>query len=208
MGRDLPSKLIEFAMPAVQDLAHLGQRVAATHGWPAAKAFKAYAWTEEDRAVIATCASQVLKVFPGTAGNEDLLAATLAFQLQRRLDAPVHLVAGALAVDGVTVRADRLPPDGTSPFAAEGPAWRGHLWVMVGPHVVDATIFRLANGADCPPPLARHVHSVFGPDKGLYADHWRRSRRMGLEYDPLYVLSEADTEQLMTAAYRLMDEAR
>ncbi|MET0366191.1 MAG: hypothetical protein ABW169_16225 [Sphingobium sp.] len=191
-------------MPAANDLAKIGRRVAASHGWAAAKAFKAYVWSEDDRADIATSASEILKMFPKAAGNEDLLNATLAFQLQRRLDAPVHLVAGTLNVDGLPVRSDQLPHDGTSPFAAGAPIWRGHLWVMVGPHIIDAAIFRLANTPDCPPALARHIHLVFGPDKGLYADHWLRSRRVGLEYDPQYVLNEEDETQLLAAAFGLM----
>ncbi|WP_337459399.1 hypothetical protein [Novosphingobium sp. Rr 2-17] len=180
--------------------------MAATHGWSAAKAFKAYSWGEEDQATIAACAADVLRVFPKQAGTESLLNATLAIQFERRLQKPVHLVAGTLSVDGVPVRGDRMPFDGASVFAAAEPAWPGHLWVMVGPHVVDAAIFRSANSPDCPPALARHVHSVFGSDKALYADQWRRSRRLGLEYEPQYVLSADDVTRLMAAAYRLMTE--
>jgi hypothetical protein len=193
-------------MPAQADLAQLGQRVAASHGWAAARAFKAYVWNEADKAAIAACAAGILKLLPASAGQEDLMSATLAFQLQQRLQAPVHLVAGTLRVERVAVRDDRLPPDGTSPFAADAPAWRGHLWIMIGPHIVDAAIFRLANSADCPPILARHVHSLFGGDKGLYADHWRHARRIGLDYDPLHVLSEEDMSHLLTAAYRLIKD--
>lgn len=193
-------------MPAQADLAQLGQRIAATHGWPAAKAFKAYVWSEADKATIAACASDILKLLPASSGQEDLLTATLAFQLQRRLQAPVHLVAGTLRVEGVAVRQDRLPLDGASPFAADAPAWRGHLWIMVGAHIVDAAIFRLANTADCPPILARHVHALFGGDKGLYADHWRHARRIGLDYDPLHILSEEDMSRLLNAAYRLIKD--
>lgn len=195
-------------MPAAHDLTQIGQRVAATHGWAAAKAFKAYVWSEQDRAGIAACAADILKMFATIAGKDDLLSATLAFQLQRRLQAPVHLVAGTLSVDGVPVRGDHLPFDGSSSFAAEAPAWRGHLWIMVGPHIVDTTIFRLANSPDCPPILARHVHSVFGSDKGLYADHWRRSKRIGLDYDPLYILSEADMTRLLADAYLLIADSK
>ncbi|WP_232492646.1 hypothetical protein [Novosphingobium kaempferiae] len=191
-------------MLPVKDLAQLGQRIAATHGWPAAKAFKAYVWSDEDQALIAGCASDMLKVFPKEAGTEHLLSAALAVQLERRLQAPVHLVAGTLSLDGVPVRGNRQPFDGPAVFATEQPAWRGHIWVMVGPHIVDAAIFRLANSPDCPPALARHVHSVFGSDKGLYADQWRRSRRLGLEYEPQYVLSGDEVDRLMGAAYRLM----
>ncbi|MEO7467361.1 MULTISPECIES: hypothetical protein [Sphingobium] len=193
-------------MRALSDLVQLGRLVAATHGWPAARTFKAYDWSEQDRAGIASGAADILKLFPATAGQEQSLSATLAFQLQRRLDAPVHLVAGTLRVEGMAVRQDRLPSDGTSPFAADAPAWRGHLWIMVGPHVVDAAIFRLANAADSNPVLARHVHGMFGSDKGLYADHWRQARRVGLDYDPLYVLSEEDMSHLLNAAYRLIKD--
>ncbi|MFT4053423.1 MAG: hypothetical protein QM681_02870 [Novosphingobium sp.] len=191
-------------MPPVKDLVQLGQRVAATHGWPAARAFKAYAWTEADQARIAGCAADLLKVFPKQVGTGMLLSAALAVQLERHLDAPVHLVAGTLSIDGVPVRGDRQPFDGAQVFAADEPAWDGHVWIMVGAHVVDVAIFGLARSADCRPELARHVHSVFGQDKGLYADQWRRARRVGLEYEPQYVLSREDVDRLMAAAYRLL----
>lgn len=193
-------------LPA-KDLVQLGQRVAATHGWAAAKAFKAYTWTEADKARIAGCAADLLKVFPQQGGSAILLSAALAVQLERHLDAPVHLVAGTLSVDGMPVRGDRRPFDGAQTFGAEPAPWDGHVWVMVGAHVVDVAIFGLARSADCKPELARHVHTMFGPDKGLYADEWRRSRRMGLEYEPQYVLSEEEVNRLMTAAYRLMSGA-
>jgi hypothetical protein len=193
-------------MPTVNDFAQLGQRVAATHGWAAAKAFKAYVWSEQDQAAIAACASKILKLFPQATRNDDLLSATLAFQLQRRLQVPVYLVAGALSVDGVLVRRGQLPSGEGNPFAADALPWDGHLWIMIGPHVVDATIFRLANRPDCPSVLARHVHSVFGPDKGLYVDHWRRTRRVGLEYDPHYVLGDEDMDKLLSAAYDLIND--
>lgn len=191
-------------MLPVKDLTQLGQRVAASHGWPAAKAFKSYAWSEADQAGIATCASSLLKVFPQQAGTTGPLSAALAVQLERHLKAPVHLVAGTLSLDGVPVCGDRRPFDGPGLFGQSNPEWRGHLWVMVGPHVVDVAIFRMAYSADCPSDLARHVLSVFGPDKALYADQWRKSRRLGLEYEPQYVLSHEDVTRMMTTAYHLM----
>lgn len=192
------------AMRPAKDLVQLGQRVAATHGWEAAKAFKSYAWSEGDQARVAGCATDLLKVFPKEPKALGLLNAALAVQLERHLSAPIHLVAGTLSVDGMAVRGDRMPFDGPALFAGSTPAWDGHLWVMVGPHVVDAAIFRMAYSADCPPELARHIHSVFGPGKALYADQWRRSRRLGLDYEPQYVLSTEELNSLMTAAYHLM----
>lgn len=189
-------------MPTVDDLAQLGRRVAATYGWAAAKAFKAYVWSEQDQAAIAACASKTLTLFPPAARNEDLLTATLAFQLQRRLQTPVYLVAGTLSVDGVPIPLGR-----SELLASDALSWQGHLWIMVGPYIIDATIFRLANLPDCPSALARHVHSMFGPNKGLYADHWRRSRRVGLDYDPEHVLSDDEMDELLNAAYRLIGDS-
>lgn len=193
-------------MPATAPLVQLGQLVAATHGWAQARAFKTYRWSDQDRADIASCASKIIPLFAPHAGRETSLSATLAFQLQRHLQAPVHLVAGTLRVDGHAVLADRMATDGVSPFAADGPNWRGHLWIMVGAYVVDVSIFRLATSPDCPPALARHIHLAFGPDKGLYADHWRHARRVGLEYEPQYVLSGKDMDHLLADAYRLIDD--
>lgn len=194
-------------LPAT-DLAQLGRRVAATHGWPAARAFKAYAWSEADQARIAGCAGDLLKVFPKGAGTAGQVGAALAVQLERHLSAPVHLVAGTLGVEGVPVLGDGQPFDGAAAFAEGAPEWPGHIWVMVGAHVVDVALFRLVYSADCPPVLARHVLSVFGPGKGLYADHWRHARRLGLDYAPQYVLGGDEVDRLMAGAYRVMADAR
>ena len=168
----------------MNDLVQLGQCVAATDESAAAKAFKAYVWCEQDKAGIATCASKIFKLFPQSEANEDLLSATLASQLQRRLQVDVSLVAGALSVDGVLVCRGQLPSGKSSPYAADALPWDEHLWIMIGPHLIDANIFRLANRPGCPSDLQRHVHSVFGSQNGLYVDHWRLTRRVGLKYDP------------------------
>ncbi|KPH61814.1 hypothetical protein [Novosphingobium sp. ST904] len=192
-------------MAAAKDLMQLGTLVAARHGWPEAKAFKAYELADADRMKLAGTAVELLKVFPKTpGGNAAHLTAAFAVQLDRHLAAPVHVVAGTLAVDGKPVYGDRLPFDGPAVFGDDEPQWNGHLWVMVGPFIADIAIFRAANSSDCPPELARHVHSVFGQDKGLYVDHWRRSRQVGLSYEPQYVLSRDEVTQLMGGAYRLL----
>jgi hypothetical protein len=45
---------------------------------------------------------------------------------------------------------------------------------------------------------------VFGQDKGLYVDLWRRTRQSGLGYEPQYVLSREEVTRLMGGAYRLI----
>ncbi|AXB78668.1 hypothetical protein [Novosphingobium sp. P6W] len=192
---------------AAKDLLQLGKLVASTHGWPAARAFKAYDLSDADRARMAGCAVDLLKVFPKAPGASAFLSAAFAVHLERHLSAPVHLVAGTLAVDGERVYEDDRSSLAANAFTAEDPRWQGHVWVMVGGYIADISIFRAAYSSDCPPALARHVHSVFGQDKGLYVDQWRRSRRLGLSYEPQYVLGQDEVTNLMGGAYRLIEQA-
>lgn len=194
-------------MTVAKDLIQLGRLVAAQHGWAEAKAFKAYEMTDADKARLAACVVEILKVFPRdaewSASMAAWLSAALAVQLERRLSAPVHVVTGVLSVEGLPVYGSR---EGAEEPVVDGEEFRGsgHVWVMVGPFVVDVAMFRAAASARCPAELARHVHSVFGQDKGVYVDHWRRTRQSGLGYEPQYVLSRDEVTRLMGGAYRLI----
>ncbi len=70
-------------MSAIKDIAQLGKLVAAQHGWPAAKAFKAYEMTDADRDALSRCAIDLLKVFPPIPGACALMSAALAVSLER-----------------------------------------------------------------------------------------------------------------------------
>jgi hypothetical protein len=191
-------------MTSATDLLQLGKLVAQAHGWDEARAFKAFEMTDADRARIAGSAVDLLKVFPKAPGSGPQLAAAFAVQLGRVLSAPIQVVAGTLTVDGVPVLGNRQPFSGAD-VCAEG--FRGHAWVMVGPFIAELALFRRANESDCPPALARHVHSVFGHDKGLYVDQWRKARKMGLGYEPQCVLSGDEVDTLMAGAFRLIKGA-
>ncbi|HZV08723.1 MAG TPA: hypothetical protein VFF94_03160, partial [Novosphingobium sp.] len=134
-------------MTIFRNITELGKGIAARHGWPAAKAFKAYAMTEADRAALSHCAIELLSLFPPVAGASVLMSAALAVMLERRMQAPVQVVAGTLAVDGAPVFGNRQPLDGAALFADANPAWDGHAWVMVGPYVADVALFRAAYAA-------------------------------------------------------------
>ena len=79
---------------------------------------------------------------------------------------------------------------------------------MMGDYIVDISIFRSAYSADGPARLARHIDLNFGPDKGLYVDQWKRTRRVGLDYEPQYVLSADEVTTLMGGAFHLIEQAR
>jgi len=198
-------------MSIAKDLVELGKHIAAQHGWPAAKAFKAYEMSEADRTVLSKYAVDLLKIFPSAPGTSALMSAALAVHLESRLDAPIQVVAGTLSVESVPVFGDRMPFDGATIFGDADtdwahPDWNGHVWVMIGGYIVDISIFRSAYSAQGPARLARHVDLVFGPNKGLYVDRWKRTAQMGLSYEPQYVLSAEDVTRLMGGAYHLIKQ--
>ena len=195
-------------MPPNNEIAKLGKLIAVQHGWAAAKAFKSYELNEADQAVLSRCAIDLLKIFPPVPGACALLSAALAVALERHMNAPIHVVAGSLEVEGVPVLGDRQFFDGTPVFSTPNPHWDGHAWVMVGCYVVDIAIFRTAYSNEGPPRLAQHIDLTFGPGKALYVDHWKRTRRVGLGYELHYVLSEGEVNNLMGCAFHLIDRKR
>lgn len=192
-------------MIAAQDLAQLGTLIARHYGWPAAKVFKAYEMSNNDRAAVTKCALEVLDVFPSIPGACALMSAAFAVRLAQMLTAPVHVVAGTLTVENEPVFGQRTGMP-TGLFAAGDLDWDGHVWVMIGPYVADISIFRTAYSGQGPARLARHVDLMFGPGKGLYVDLWRHTRQLGLGYEPQYVLSEPEVTGLMGGAYHKVQE--
>jgi hypothetical protein len=195
-------------MLKTHDLVQLGSLVAATQGWPAAKAFKAYVASDEDKAAIANKARELLGIFPTIPGAGALMSAAFAAHLERDLDLPIQVVAGTLSVEGAPVIGDGRPFDGPAIFGTSHPDWNGHVWVMIGGYVADISIFRTAYSASCPPRLGRHIVHTFGGGIGLYFDAWRHTRRLGLGYHPQYVLSEAEVTGLVAGAHAAIVAAR
>ena len=195
-------------MSIAKDLAQLGKLIALHHGWAAAKAFKAYAMQDADGALISQGAVDLLRVFPQIPHASALMSAALAVRLEGQMQAPVQVVAGTLAVEGVPVLGDRSAFDGAQVFASAQPDWDGHVWVMVGAYVVDISIFRIAYSRDAPARLAKHIDLAFGPNKGLYVDRWKHAAQLGLSYEPHYVLSAEEVTRLMGGAYHAIKQAR
>ncbi|HUD95236.1 hypothetical protein [Sphingobium sp.] len=145
--------------------------------------------SDADRTELAACAMRLLAAFPAASNDAELMSAAFAVQLERRLVAPIQVVAGTLTVEGQPVFDDR----------------QGHVWVMIGPYIADISIFRIAYSRFGPAALSRHVDLTFGPNKGLYVDPWHKSHRRGLGYEPRYVLSEEEVTRLMGGAYQLIE---
>lgn len=195
-------------MSPIKNILQLSKLIAAQHGWPAAKAFKSYALSDADQRAISRCAIGLLQIFPRLPNVSAQLTAALAVSLERHISAPIQVVAGTLTIEGAAVLGDRQPFDGASLFNTAAPSWDGHIWVMVGEYIVDIAIFRAAYSADGPAQLARHIDLAFGSDKGLYVDQWKRTRRLGLGYEPQYILSADEVTNLMGGAFHLIEQAK
>lgn len=194
-------------MSTIKNMVQLGQLIASQHGWAAAKAAKFYELSEADQLAVSNCAINLLKKFPSGEGSGVLISAALAVSLEHHLQAPINVVAGTLTVEGAPVPGDRRPFDGFL-FGMSHPNWEGYAWVMIGPYVVDISIFRIAYSPEGPARVAKHVDLTFGPQKALYVDHWKRTRKMGLSYEPHYVLSAEEVTSLMGTAFHLIKQAQ
>lgn len=187
-------------MPTTQNLSALGKLIAAHYGWPAAKAFKSYQMDDAARAKVSAAALDILKIFPPLPAASAFMSAAFAVRLEEMLDGPIQVVAGTLSVNDEPVFGDRTPvPAGL--FGQSEVSWNGHVWVMIGPYVADVSIFRTAYSRSGPAALSRHVDLMFGPNKGLYVDHWGRTRQRGLKYESSYVLSRDEVDHQMAGAY-------
>jgi hypothetical protein len=191
-------------MSRTKDLSALGKLIAVHHGWSCAKEFKTYEMDDTARAKVSAAALDVLKVFPEMPGASALLSAAFAVRLEEILVAPIQVVAGTLSIRGEAVLGGHKPP--CSGAFSNDQTWDGYAWVMVGPYIADVSLFRTAYSRSGPAMLSRHVELTFGSNKGLYVDQWSRTRRLGLEYEPSYVLSRDEVNGLMASAYHTIRE--
>lgn len=180
-------------MSTSKEIARLARLIAAQHGWGAAKQFKSFEMSEAAGVELSQCAVDLRKAMPSMPLNSLAMSAAFAVALERRLEAPIHVVTGTLGISGQPVLADGMP-------GGQG----GHAWVMVGPYVADYALFPLAYSREAPAELTRHIDLVFGPGKALYVDLWKRARQSGLTYDPQYVLSADEVTAAMGIAYDAM----
>jgi hypothetical protein len=197
-----------FLMPPIKDMVQLSKLVADQHGWAAAKAFKTHQLTEADQLALSKAALRLLEIFPASLQSSAMMSAALAVALERSIPTPIYVVAGTLAVDAIPVFGDRMAFDGPATFSQADTDWSGHTWVMIGGHIIDIAIFRSAYSPSGPARLSRHVDLHFGPNQGLYVDQWKRTRRVGLTYEPQYVLSAEEITTLMGGAFQIIEQAR
>jgi hypothetical protein len=130
------------------------------------------------------------------AGACVMMSAVYAKRVQTMLqDAPVYVVAGALAVGTTYVFGqDVTQRDWKSEFDRSNPSWDGHCWLMFGGFIADISIFATAYSENSPRLLARYVRQRFGLGHRLLVlmDDLERD----LRYKPQYVLTSDQITKL------------
>jgi hypothetical protein len=187
-----------------KNMVELGALVAVTHGWEEARRFKKYRPSDDDKIILANCAKEILDIFPDMAAACAMMSAAFAVHLERGMTAPIHVVAGALYADGERVFGTDAAVDGSRIFSRSAFDWDGHVWVMTGGYVADISLFRTAYSREAPPALSSLVAATFGPGKGMYFDDWRKTRKLGLRYEPSYVLPAEQVDGLLAGAHALV----
>lgn len=179
----------------VVDLYELIQR---SHGREAADAYRAYAPTEDDIALLAHEATKVLAAFGNEPGACVLLSACCAAAFLEGRKAPLHVVAGSLSIEGVPIFSDGKPFDGDAVFSQSNISWDGHAWLVLGDRMLDISLMRTAHSQKSPPALTRYVMDRLGSRRTPMV--CQVSEALGMAYVPQYVLRDDQITGLVKGA--------
>jgi hypothetical protein len=149
--------------------ARIAELIRQSQSEAAAEAYLACRPTEDQIRQIGEVGREILLHVRAVPGACAPMSALYAAILQNRMPGTIiHMVAGALAVEGKYVfgqAADRV--DGNNIFGRSNPSWDGHSWLVCGDYIIDISLFRTAYSAQSPPLLARYVRAEFGEGRGL-----------------------------------------
>ncbi len=178
--------------------------IEATHG---AAAAQQYRQTVPDRnacdALIAV-AKEALVALPPVPGACLLMSALIASRTADMTSYPTYVVAGSLAVGRVRIFGQDTLTNGSELFSQDHPSWDGHAWVVFGPHIAEASLFRTAYSGRSHPTLAAFVREKYGPGRGLMLTTPGQAEQDGLSYQPQYVLSSDQVDGLTLGALSLL----
>ena len=148
---------------------------------------------------------EVLKHFPYLPGACAVMGALLAVILQEKNKSVLlHVAAGMLAVEGRPVFGSPSGEvDWNSAFGNSNSSWDGHCWIVCGDWNADISVCRTAYSRGSPPALASFIRREFGEGRGMLI-----TRADGeLQYEPQYILTEAQINGLARGAMHLLDQS-
>ena len=112
-------------------------------------------------------------------------------------DYPIHAVAGSLSIDNSNFFFEHSSKDDIKlAFAENNMDWDGHCWIMLGNYIGDASIFRTAyQGLNST--LKNYITSRFGTGRGLLIASIDDLKKMGIVYNPQYILTDSEITGLI-----------
>src|ERR1035441_3938195 len=123
----------------------LSDLITTSHTAAAAETHRTFIPTAEQLAVLKNTGEEVLRNFPLMAGACAMMSACYAACLQKKIEAPVHVVAGVLSIGTTCVFGENADTrDWRLAFSKSNPSWDGHCWVVFGDRLADISIFRTA----------------------------------------------------------------
>lgn len=164
--------------------------IEASHSNETRRAYEAFEPTEDQYDAIIKACHDTLTAFPNLPGACVLISSMVAHRLEALTQIQAFVVAGALSVKRTPVFGNPERTHARSAFTNGNMDWDGHAWVMFGPYLADASIFRTAHSRKSPPLLASHIRSEFGTKGGAFICEWRKAPESGLRYSPQYVLTD------------------
>jgi hypothetical protein len=184
----------------------IGDLIAESRGNEAAAAYRAFKASDADLAALAEIGRALLDIFPkDVPGACAVMSALYASQLEFKTRVPVFVVAGSLFVGQTRVFGDDTKINGKERLSRSDSSWDGHVWLVMGHCIADASIFRTAYSPRSPPILAAHVLRKFGKGKGLLIDSIEAIGELGLSYVPEYVLTEDQITGLALGGMAIID---
>jgi hypothetical protein len=178
--------------------------IAASYSDGEARMAEARRATAEEKHLAASIGAEVLRNIPKIAGACAHLSAVWCQLIRQRTDLPCFQVAGALYARGCCVFG-KTSTNRKARFAFRGSNldWDGHCWIWVAGLIGDASVFRTAYSETAPPVLTDAVIEAFGKGRGLILSTAADLASSGLDYRPLYVLTNKEVDGLWLGARQL-----
>jgi hypothetical protein len=139
----------------------------------------------------------VLSRIPSKPGACAQMTAMWTALVRDNSDYPIHAVAGSLSIDNFNFFFEHSSKDDIKlAFRENDMDWDGHCWITLGNYIGDASIFRTAyQGLNST--LKNCITSRFGTGRGLLIASIDNLKKMGIVYNPEYILTDPEITGLI-----------
>lgn len=150
-----------------------------------------YEVTSQDKNYIVTRGQEILENFPYIPKCCAPMSSMWAALIRDNTNIPAHVVAGCLNFKGKKLFGNDLKTDKIQDvFFNSNSSWDGHCWVMFGHLIGEISLFRTAYKEKQHVWLKRMVIESFGKGRGMLLATLSDAEKLGLQYQPQYILTD------------------